>query len=76
MGLFDLFSKKKTEPPKASFRELQRYERLVGSKLSQNMDSQEAIHAVLPVEVEGGAAGVAGVAVAVTTNSSPTTVAP
>jgi len=43
MGLFDLFSKKKGEPAKASGRELQRLERLVGSKLSQNIDRQEAI---------------------------------
>lgn len=43
MGLFDLFSKKKPEAPKASSRELQKYERLVGNKLSQNIDRQEAI---------------------------------
>jgi HEAT repeat protein len=43
MGLFDIFSKKKAEPPKASERELARLERLVGNKLSQNIDRQEAI---------------------------------
>jgi HEAT repeat protein len=44
MGLFDLFSKKKPETaPKISPREIQRYERLVGNKLSQNLDRQEAI---------------------------------
>ncbi|MFO7179913.1 MAG: HEAT repeat domain-containing protein [Pseudomonadota bacterium] len=45
MGLFDLF-KKKGEPAKPSERELQRLERLVGSKLSQNIDRQEAIEAL------------------------------
>jgi HEAT repeat protein len=44
MGLFDLFSKKKPETAqKISIREIQRYERLVGNKLSQNLDRQEAI---------------------------------
>src|SRR5262245_55695947 len=44
MGLFDLFSKKKNdEPPRMSEREIQRLERLVGNKLSQNIDRQEAI---------------------------------
>lgn len=43
MGLFDLFSKKKADAPRASSRELQRYERLLGNKLSQNLDRQEAI---------------------------------
>lgn len=43
MGLFDLFSKKKSEASRISPRELQRYERLIGNKLSQNLDRQEAI---------------------------------
>jgi HEAT repeat protein len=43
MGIFDLFTKKKGEPPKTSERELSRLERLVGNKLSQNIDRQEAI---------------------------------
>lgn len=43
MGLFDLFSKKKTESGRTSPRELGRLERLVGNKLSQNIDRQEAI---------------------------------
>jgi len=43
MGLFDLFSKKKSEAPRISPRELARFERLVGNKLSQNIDRQEAI---------------------------------
>lgn len=42
MGLFDLFSKKK-EAPKASVRDIQRLERLVANKLSQNLDRQDAI---------------------------------
>ncbi len=47
MGLFDLFFGKKqtsveTEKPKTE-RELQRYERLVSNKLSQNYDRQEAL---------------------------------
>jgi HEAT repeat protein len=56
MGLFDLFGKKKSEPPKASFRELQRYERLVSSKLSQNLDRQEAIDALCRMESAAAAA--------------------
>ena len=42
MGLFDLFSKKK-EAPKASVRDIQRLERLVANKFSQNLDRQDAI---------------------------------
>jgi hypothetical protein len=42
MGLFDIFSKK-SEPARVSPRELARLERLVGNKLSQNIDRQEAI---------------------------------
>lgn len=55
MGLFDLFSKKKPEAPKASERDLMRYERLVGSKLSQNLDRQEAIEALCRMETAGAA---------------------
>ncbi|HET9957545.1 MAG TPA: HEAT repeat domain-containing protein [Polyangiaceae bacterium] len=43
MGLFDIFSKKKGDAPRVSERELLRLERLVGNKLSQNIDRQEAI---------------------------------
>lgn len=44
MGLFDLFAKKKRgESGRASPRELARLERLIGNKLSQNLDRQEAI---------------------------------
>ena len=46
MGLFDLFSRKKSEAPQASVKDLSRYERLVGNKLSQNIDRQEAIEAL------------------------------
>jgi HEAT repeat protein len=50
MGLFDLFSKKKAEAPRASGRDLMRYERLISSKLSQNLDRQEAIDALCRME--------------------------
>ena len=43
MGLFDLFSKKKADAPKASVRDVQRLERLVANKFSQNLDRQDAI---------------------------------
>ncbi len=55
MGLFDLFSKKKAEAPKASERDLARYERLLGSKLSQNLDRQEAIEALCRMETAAAA---------------------
>ena len=56
MGLFDLFSKKKSEAPRASERELARYERLLSSKLSQNLDRQEAIEALCRMESAAAAA--------------------
>jgi HEAT repeat protein len=44
MGIFDFFSKKKSDvPPRASEREVSRLERMVSNKLSQNYDRQEAI---------------------------------
>src|SRR5688500_11418875 len=44
MGLFDFLSKKESAAPKkASSKELVRLEKLVGNKLSQNYDRQEAI---------------------------------
>src|SRR5690349_21692281 len=43
MGLFDFLGKKNDKPPKASEREIQRLERLLANKLSQNFDRQEAI---------------------------------
>ena len=57
MGLFDIFSKRKSEAPRASERELARYERLIGSKLSQNIDRQEAIDSLCRME-SGAAAAV------------------
>lgn len=56
MGLFDLFSKKKSESPRVSERELSRMERLVGNKLSQNIDRQEAIEALSKMGTEAAAA--------------------
>jgi HEAT repeat protein len=56
MGLFDLFSKKKSDAPRASERELARYERLLSSKLSQNIDRQEAIEALCRMESAAAAA--------------------
>lgn len=47
MGLFDFLGKKKTVgSDSGAAREVQRYERIVGSKLSQNIDRQEAIEAL------------------------------
>lgn len=48
MGIFDFLSKKTKDdtPKRASQRELQRLARLVGSKLSQNYDRQEAIESL------------------------------
>ena len=47
MGLFDFLGKKKTGgSDSGAAREVQRYERIVGSKLSQNIDRQEAIEAL------------------------------
>jgi HEAT repeat protein len=56
MGLFDLFSKKKAEAPKASPKEIARLERVVGSKLSQNLDRQEAIDTLCRMESAAAAA--------------------
>jgi hypothetical protein len=48
MGLFDFLSKNKSaaEPRSKSEREIARLQRLVGNKLSQNYDRQEAIEAL------------------------------
>jgi hypothetical protein len=43
MGLFDFLSKKKDSAPVAKPKEVARLERLVGNKLSQDYDRQEAI---------------------------------
>jgi hypothetical protein len=43
MGIFDFLSKKSDQPPRPSQKEIARLERLLGNKLSQNFDRQEAI---------------------------------
>jgi HEAT repeat protein len=43
MGLFDFLGKKKSDEPRRSEREITRLQKIVGSKLSQNYDRQEAI---------------------------------
>lgn len=44
MGIFDFLSKNKSDqPPRPSQKEIARLERLLGNKLSQNFDRQEAI---------------------------------
>jgi len=44
MGIFDFLSKNKSDqPPRPSPKEIARLERLLGNKLSQNFDRQEAI---------------------------------
>ena len=55
MGLFDIFSKKKADLPRLNERDLARYERLVGSKLSQNIDRQEAIDTLARMGTAGAA---------------------
>ncbi|MGC4089592.1 MAG: HEAT repeat domain-containing protein [Polyangiaceae bacterium] len=56
MGLFDIFSKKKSDAsPRVNERDLARYERLVGSKLSQNIDRQEAIEELSRLGTGGAA---------------------
>jgi hypothetical protein len=55
MGLFDIFSKKKADQPRVTERDLARYERMVGNKLSQNLDRQEAIDVLSRMETGGAA---------------------
>jgi HEAT repeat protein len=55
MGLFDFFSKNKEERPKSG-RDLARLERLIGNKLSQNYDRQEAIDELSKIGTAGSAA--------------------
>lgn len=55
MGLFDFLSKNKTERPKSG-RDLARLERLIGNKLSQNYDRQEAIDELSKIGTAGSAA--------------------
>jgi HEAT repeat protein len=57
MGLFDFLGKKKTGAPEAaSEKEVLRYERIVGSKLAQNIDRQEAIDALSKMGTRASAA--------------------
>jgi HEAT repeat protein len=55
MGLFDFFSKTKEERPKSG-RDLARLERLIGNKLSQNYDRQEAIEELSKIATAASAA--------------------
>jgi HEAT repeat protein len=57
MGLFDFLGKKKASGGQdSSEREVQRYERTVASKLSQNIDRQEAIDALAKMGTRASAA--------------------
>ena len=57
MGLFDFLGKKKAGGGDgASEREVQRFERIVGNKLSQNIDRQEAIDALSKMGTRASAA--------------------
>jgi HEAT repeat protein len=56
MGLFDFLGKKKAGGAEASDREVMRFERIVGNKLSQNIDRQEAIEALSKMGTRASAA--------------------
>jgi HEAT repeat protein len=56
MGLFDFLGKKKPAGGEGSEREVQRFERIVGNKLSQNIDRQEAIAALAKMGTRASAA--------------------
>ena len=57
MGLFDFLGKKKPGANEASSdREVSRFERIVGNKLSQNIDRQEAIEALSKMGTRASAA--------------------
>ncbi len=56
MGLFDFLGKKKQGGEGSSEREVQRFERVVGSKFSQNIDRQEAIDALAKMGTRASAA--------------------
>ena len=59
MGLFDFLGKKKPgQGEAASDREVSRFERIVGNKLSQNIDRQEAIDALSKMGTRASAAAV------------------
>lgn len=55
MGLFDIFSKKREDRPRSA-RDIARLERLVGNKLSQNYDRQEAIEQLSKIGTAASAA--------------------
>jgi HEAT repeat protein len=56
MGLFDFLGKKKSGGGEGSEREVARFERIVGNKLSQNIDRQEAIEALAKMGTRASAA--------------------
>jgi HEAT repeat protein len=56
MGLFDFLGKKKSGAGDTSEREVARFERIVGNKLSQNIDRQEAIEALAKMGTRASAA--------------------
>lgn len=56
MGLFDFLGKKKSGGGESSEREVARFERIVGNKLSQNIDRQEAIEALAKMGSRASAA--------------------
>jgi HEAT repeat protein len=56
MGLFDFLGKKKSGAGEGSEREVARFERIVGNKLSQNIDRQEAIEALAKMGTRASAA--------------------
>lgn len=57
MGLFDFLGKKKSSQNESgSDREVMRFERIVGNKLSQNIDRQEAIEALSKMATRASAA--------------------
>jgi HEAT repeat protein len=56
MGLFDFLGKKKPAADGGADREVLRFERIVGNKLSQNIDRQEAIEALSKMGTRASAA--------------------
>jgi HEAT repeat protein len=56
MGLFDFLGKKKASAGQSSDKDVARFERIVGSKLSQNIDRQEAIDSLAKMGTRASAA--------------------
>jgi HEAT repeat protein len=56
MGLFDFLGKKKPNAGQSSDKDVLRFERIVGSKLSQNIDRQEAIDSLAKMGTRASAA--------------------